>query len=175
MAGITLENKDILDYGFGAGTFFRYCPPGSRLFGVEMDAENVKAVRAMLEARGKHACGFADDQDRALVRASSCSRGEYDVILCSHVLEHIPHPSEFMERIRACLKPNGVFIGAGTTMSAKWTLTMFSRCPQSKIRTLARGAGLRVGYYVEADPLFLLASTRFHPRSRNWGTLFRKN
>src|SRR5205823_2387109 len=51
-AGVTLENKDLLDYGFGAGTFFRYCPPSTRLFGVEMDLENVNAVRAMLRERG---------------------------------------------------------------------------------------------------------------------------
>src|SRR5438105_4257037 len=43
-AGLSLENKSIFDYGFGAGTFFRYCPPSSRLFGVEMDPENVAGV-----------------------------------------------------------------------------------------------------------------------------------
>ena len=51
-AGLALDDRANLDYGFGAGTFFRYCPRGSRLFGVEMDAENVSAVRAMLQARG---------------------------------------------------------------------------------------------------------------------------
>src|SRR4051812_40275231 len=33
-AEIGLEDRDILDYGFGAGTFYRYCPRSSRLFGV---------------------------------------------------------------------------------------------------------------------------------------------
>ena len=40
-ARVKLEDTEILDYGFGAGTFFRYCPPSSRLFGVEIDPENV--------------------------------------------------------------------------------------------------------------------------------------
>lgn len=56
-AGISLEGKSVFDYGFGAGTFFRYCPKGSKLFGVEIDPQNVAAVKEMLSGRGhKNLC-----------------------------------------------------------------------------------------------------------------------
>ena len=88
-AGVSLADKDILDYGFGAGTFFRYCPPDSRLFGVEIDLLNVEAVRAMLLERG------GDGADLRVIEIESWDTHalldrQYDVILCSHVLEHPP-------------------------------------------------------------------------------------
>jgi 2-polyprenyl-3-methyl-5-hydroxy-6-metoxy-1,4-benzoquinol methylase len=32
----------------------------------------------------------------------------FDVIYCSHVIEHVPNPSDWMEKFRACIKPGGV-------------------------------------------------------------------
>ena len=44
-AGVSLNEKSVFDYGFGAGTFFRYCPRSTRLFGVEIDPVNVAEVK----------------------------------------------------------------------------------------------------------------------------------
>ena len=54
-AGISLHGRSVFDYGFGAGTFFRYCPVSARLFGVEVDGENVRGVKEMLGKRGLQA------------------------------------------------------------------------------------------------------------------------
>ena len=109
-AGITLHDKDIFDYGFGAGTFYRYCPRDSRLFGVEMDAENVAAVTAMLRERG-----FQDTDLRTIEierwQAHPLLERTYDVILCSHVLEHLPDPAMFLKTLRECLNGDGIFLG----------------------------------------------------------------
>ena len=109
-AGITLDGKDIFDYGFGAGTFFRYCPRGSRLFGVEMDVENVESVRAMLRERG-----FPEPDLRTIEiehwQAHPLLERRYDVILCSHVLEHLPDPAMFLKSLRECLNGDGFFLG----------------------------------------------------------------
>ena len=51
-AGIDLEGKSLFDYGFGAGTWFRYCPRSARLQGVEMDAQTVAEVSRMLAELG---------------------------------------------------------------------------------------------------------------------------
>ena len=51
--GIGLEGRSVFDYGFGAGTFFRYCPEKSRLCGVEIDPQNVEAVQGMLAEIGR--------------------------------------------------------------------------------------------------------------------------
>ena len=108
-AGIDLSDKTIFDYGFGAGTFYRYCPKSARLFGVEMDEKNIFEVRAMLEGRGQSAdlqqIDIAEGNGHPLLRRS------YDVFICSHVLEHLPDPVGFLKGVRACIEPHGVFLG----------------------------------------------------------------
>jgi len=44
---LELEDSDIFDYGFGVGAFFRYCPSSARLYGVELDPENVATGDAL--------------------------------------------------------------------------------------------------------------------------------
>ena len=33
-AGLPLDRAEVFDYGFGAGTFYRYCPTSAKLNGV---------------------------------------------------------------------------------------------------------------------------------------------
>src|SRR4051794_31593970 len=109
-AGISLDDKNIFDYGFGAGTFYRYCPPTSHLFGVELDAENVSAVREMLRRRDyPHIDLRTIDIDNWFEHPLVART--YDVVLCSHVLEHLADPVSFLTVIRDCLGTSGVFVG----------------------------------------------------------------
>ena len=87
-AAVDLADKRIFDYGFGAGTFFRYCPTTASLFGVEIDAQNVAEVRHMLSRRG-----FRQVQLESIVIEEwdrhPLLRRQYDVMICSHVLEDL--------------------------------------------------------------------------------------
>lgn len=149
-AGLSLAGRDLCDYGFGAGTFFRHCPRDTRLFGVEMDAENVRAVRAMLAERGQD----ADLQtiDIAHWTAHPLLARKYDVILCSHVLEHLPDPTGFLERMRECLRPGGAFIGLVPINERVMEPRHVQRLDEAKIRAIGAAAGLRTMCYLEADP-----------------------
>ncbi len=108
-AGIRLSGKSVFDYGFGAGTFYRYCPKDSRLFGVEMDEQNVRDVQTMLTDGGWQ----ADLQkiDLAEWNLHPLLKKSYDVFLCSHVLEHLPDPVDFLRAVRPAVAPDGVFLG----------------------------------------------------------------
>src|SRR5262245_6688858 len=88
VAGIQLQGKSLFDYGFGAGTFFRYCPMDTRLHGVELDPQAVTEVRQMLAARG-HKGVRLETISIATWEQHPLLRRQYDVILCSHVLEHL--------------------------------------------------------------------------------------
>lgn len=150
-AGIALDDKDIFDYGFGAGTFFRYCPRNSRLFGVEMDAENVASVRAMVRERG-----FPEPDLRTIEierwESHPLLKRKYDVILCSHVLEHLPDPAMFLKTLRECLGANGVFLGLVPINERLMDPHHVQRLDRAKIEDFARVAGLRVATYIETDP-----------------------
>lgn len=149
-AGLDLAGRDVFDYGFGAGTFFRHFPRDARLFGVEMDAENVAAVRGMLTARGRE----ADLQTIDITRWTEhpLLARQYDVILCSHVLEHLPDPANFLNRIAQCLHAGGAFIGLVPINERVMEPRHVQRLDQSKLHAIASAAGLRVAAYLEADP-----------------------
>ena len=159
-AGIGLAGKDVFDYGFGAGTFFRYCPRGSRLFGVEMDPENVESVRAMLRERG-----FPEADLRTIEiehwQAHPLLERTYDVILCSHVLEHLPDPAMFLKTLRECLNGDGLFLGLVPINERLMDPHHVQRLNRSKIEDLAQAAGLRVATYVETDPWLYWVQSAF--------------
>ena len=151
-AGIRLDGKDIFDYGFGAGTFYRYCPPTSRLFGVEMDAENVEAVRAMLLDRG---FANADLQTIEIERWQEhpLLARTYDFVLCSHVLEHLPDPVGFLRKMSDCLGPSSAFVGLVPLNERQMDPHHVQTVNRAKIEEWARASGLRVAHYLEGDPL----------------------
>lgn len=149
-AGLALDDRAILDYGFGAGTFFRYCPRGSRLFGVEMDAENVSAVRAMLQARGYSNLDLQTIEIEHWETHPLLDR-RYDIILCSHVLEHLPDPPHFLKRISQCLNPAGVFIGLVPINERVMDVHHVQQMNRAKIGAFAEKGGMRVEHYLETD------------------------
>jgi len=107
--GIDLAHRRVLDYGFGAGAFLQDCPTSGSLFGVEMDPEAVAELGAFLRARG-----FAQVDLRPLDverwRENALLALRYDVIVCSHVLEHLPDPVDLLAALRQCLAPGGALL-----------------------------------------------------------------
>jgi SAM-dependent methyltransferase len=150
-AGVGLEGKRVFDYGFGAGTFFRYCPRDAALFGVEQDPVVVEEVTGMLRGRG---------YGKVNLRAISIPEwGEhpllterYDVFLCSHVLEHLERPVEFLEVARRCLTEGGIFLGLVPINERAANPHHLQTVDRAVVERWASEAGLRVEYYEENDP-----------------------
>jgi SAM-dependent methyltransferase len=150
-AGLKLEGKSVFDYGFGAGTFYRYCPRSARLAGVEMDPENVAAVRAGLRSRAYpsvrlETIAIEHWEEHPLLAEA------YDVFLCSHVLEHLPDPVSFLQRIRRCLKPDGVFVGLVPINERVVNPHHVQTCSRAGIEGWLAASGLEVSVYIESDP-----------------------
>jgi hypothetical protein len=85
LACVGLSERALFDYGFGAGTFYRYCPLSTNLSGVEQDPVVCKEVTQMLSSRGhKH----IDLQPIEIERWKEhpLLKKQYGVFLCSHVL-----------------------------------------------------------------------------------------
>lgn len=106
---VALEGARVFDYGFGAGGFFLACPTSASLFGVELDpmatAETAEALCAQ---------GFAHVDLRPLDverwRENGLLKLRYDVVICSHVLEHLEHPVELLAALGKCLSPAGLLL-----------------------------------------------------------------
>lgn len=166
--GIGLEDKSLLDYGFGAGTFFRYCPLTTRIFGVELDPINVMQVKEMLELRGHGSVELAAIDVAGWDRHPLLQR-TYDIILCSHVLEHLPEPEIFLRRISECLEGDGRFIGLIPINERRRDPHHVQELDRAAMERVADRAGLRVLDWHETDhwlywvqPIFTRESGLWH-------------
>ncbi|MFA6175277.1 MAG: class I SAM-dependent methyltransferase [Phycisphaerae bacterium] len=153
IANIDLGQKRIFDYGFGAGTFFRYCPLSAQLFGVEMDAQNVRDVALMLQTKGYR------EVDLRQIKIENWSahpflRQQYDFILCSHVLEHLVDPVGFLKILRHCLAPGGHFLGLVPLNEREDNPHHVHKPDKAMIASWAENSGYHVQVYCEADEIF---------------------
>lgn len=150
-AGIDLADKSLFDYGFGAGTFFRYCPVSTRLFGVEMDPVAVAEVGRMLLHCG-HPNARLASIDIAHWETHPLLRESYDVVLCSHVLEHLADPVGFLRRLKESLKPDGVLVGLLPLNERQRNPHHVQVVDRAKVLNWLEASALRVRCYLEADP-----------------------
>lgn len=92
--------KRVLDYGCGSGY-------GS--YSLSLIAEHVKAVDISAEA-----IEFAKDKYKAIniefSLISELNEEKFDVITSFQVIEHVPNDKEYINRLKALLKPNGYLL-----------------------------------------------------------------
>ena len=150
-SGTATSGRSVFDYGFGAGTFYLYCPKSSALYGVEQDPVVVAEVSEMLRARGfatvdLQPVEIGNWEEHPLLGRS------YDLLLCSHVLEHLPDPAGFLRRMRSCIAPGGGFFGLVPINERAANPHHVQAVTASLVRTWADESGYELVYYEENDP-----------------------
>jgi len=147
---IELRESDAFDYGLGTGTFFKYCPPSTRLCGVEIDAQHVAAVKAL------HVSGHIKLDLRPIRitnwREHPLLNETHDVSLCSHALEHLEDPVDYLRTIRPCLKERGSFLGIFPINERTENPDHLHKVDRRVVTEWARAADLEITHYIEADP-----------------------
>lgn len=159
-ARVDMEKADIFDYGFGAGTFYRYCPTSARLAGVEQDPVVCQEVAGMLAGRGFR---DADLQPIEIERWKEhpLLAKRYDLFLCSHVLEHLPDPVDFLKAVRSCVKPEGAFLGLVPINERAENPHHLQKVDRAVVEKWAADAGYEVVHYEENDPFLYWAQPLF--------------
>lgn len=148
--GISLRDSRIMDYGFGAGTFFRYCDQSCSLAGVELDHVNVRDVQQMLAQRGYPR---VDLQAIQIERWSEhpLLQQHYDIFLCSHVLEHLSAPVDFLRIVKRSLAASGKFVGLVPINERRRDPHHVQTVSRQLVHDWARDANMRVVDYIETD------------------------
>ena len=149
--GLDLAGKSLLDYGFGAGTLFRYCPPSARLYGVELDPVCVQQVSSMLARRGVKDFDLQSLQIEQWSEHPLLAR-TYDVVICSHVLEHLTDPATFLIRMRSCLNETGNFVGLVPINERVRDPHHEQEVTRDRLETWLLDSGLCCTAWVEGDP-----------------------
>lgn len=107
--GATLANKKVLDVGCGGGILSHsMAVRGANVLGVDLGAENLHAGQIHAERTG-----MADTLAFRCVPVEELAReqaGQFDVVTCMEMLEHVPNPKAIVQACFNLLKPNGVCV-----------------------------------------------------------------
>ena len=165
-AKVSLSGKRVLDFGFGSGTLFRSFPASTALFGIEQDEVACEETAAMLRKKG-----FVQVDLRSLDKDSKKGRSllwqSYDLVVLSHVLEHLPDPAGFLKSLRTNLVPGGLLLGLVPIHERKKNPHHLHVVDAGKIRDWASQAGFCIKQYQEGDPWFFWIQPLFN-HNQGW-------
>jgi len=101
------RNKKILDIGFGFGKILFSLDPSNLICGVELAEGAVQ--KAIQRARRKGYPRF-DFKVYEGTGALPYNDAQFDMVICSHVLEHVPDDRTLLAEIKRLLAPEGTAI-----------------------------------------------------------------
>lgn len=97
-----LEGKKILEVGGGVTNLLTRFP-NTRLVGFDISEQAVREMK--LEAQGKNLGGVFTQKFEEVE-----AEGPFDLIILSHILEHIEDPVTFLQKYLKLLNPSGFFV-----------------------------------------------------------------
>ncbi len=106
------QQLDLLDIACGEGRLILYGPfPGIAFHGIDVRPTSLTQARdrgykAVVQGNIVHGLPFPD-------RA-------FDIVVCSHILEHLEYPDQFVSEIERVLRPGGLLV-VGVPICVWWT------------------------------------------------------
>lgn len=103
-ARVPLAGKNVIDIGCGGGVLSEaMAKKGAKVTGIDLSEKALKvadlhSLESGVEVRYKHIAA----EDMALAEA-----GQFDVVTCMEMLEHVPDPASIVRAAAALVKPGG--------------------------------------------------------------------
>jgi 2-polyprenyl-6-hydroxyphenyl methylase/3-demethylubiquinone-9 3-methyltransferase len=159
-AKVEIAGKNVLDVGCGGGILSEaLARRGARVTGIDMGEAPLGVARLhLLESKLDVSYELSSAEDYAARHA-----GEFDVVTCLEMLEHVPDPASVLRACAALLKPGGqLFVSTINrnpkawllaVVGAEYVLNMLPRGTHdyakfirpSELAAWARAAGLTLG------------------------------
>ena len=141
-----LSGLSLLDVGGSAGAIdIVLAEHFARVLSVDIDAAAIAHAQANFQRENLE---FRVDNAEQLAQADA----SFDVVVCSHVYEHVPDAARLMQEIRRVLKPGGVcYFAAGNRLAwnePHYNLPLLSVVPRWLAHRYIRLAG-RADFYHE--------------------------
>ena len=153
----------VLDLGCGAGDsvdLFRHFDPGVRWVGLDLPRSPEVDARARVDAE------FATFDGERI----PFEDGEFELVFCKQVLEHVRRPAPLLAEVRRVLEPGGHLVGSTSQLEPYHSLSLANPTPYG-LTTLLDEVGLPV---VELRPnidgltLVIQRGLGRHPFFRRW-------
>lgn len=116
--GTPLAGKKIVDVGCGGGILsYAMAIKGASVLGVDLGVENLTAAKI-------HASKMAMGDNLqfecvAVEQLADNNAGQYDIVTCMEMLEHVPDPQSVINACQKLLKPNGILIASTINRNPK--------------------------------------------------------
>ena len=108
-AEMVLAGKKIVDVGCGGGILSEsMARRGADVTGIDLGTENLKA--AALHAEQSNLNETLRYQHIAIEQLAATHAGQFDVVTCMEMLEHVPDPSAIVDACFKLLAPGGVCV-----------------------------------------------------------------
>ncbi|MGM8910314.1 bifunctional 2-polyprenyl-6-hydroxyphenol methylase/3-demethylubiquinol 3-O-methyltransferase UbiG [Psychrobacter sp. 1U1] len=108
-AEMGLSGKKVLDVGCGGGILAEsMARRGADVTGIDLGTENLKA--ASLHAEQSHLEDCLRYQHVPVESLAATHAGQFDVVTCMEMLEHVPDPSAIVQACYDLLAPGGVCV-----------------------------------------------------------------
>ncbi len=147
----------VFDQGFGLGLMLFSFDKSCHLAGLELSTEVVQEVTQFGRKQG-----FVDmdlrvfNEEKTIASSWPC---KFDVVISSHVLEHISKPEIALRDLLTVLKPGGIAILAVPINELPGEdLNHFFFFSQSSLVEIVRSEGLKISKCVECDCIWDLLS-----------------
>lgn len=104
-----LQGKKVLDVGCGGGILAEsMARRGADVTGIDLGTENLKAATVHAEKSGLgHTLRY---QHIPIEELAKTQAGQFDVVTCMEMLEHVPNPSSIVQACFELLTPGGVCV-----------------------------------------------------------------
>ncbi len=117
-AEMGLSGKKVLDVGCGGGILAEsMARRGADVTGIDLGTENLKA--AALHAEQSHLTDTLRYQHIPVETLAATHAGQFDVVTCMEMLEHVPDPSAIVQACFDLLAPGGVCVLSTINRSPK--------------------------------------------------------
>jgi ubiquinone/menaquinone biosynthesis C-methylase UbiE len=105
-AGVTIKSQRVLEIGFGSGAILFSLDRRCELHGLELSTSAVSRARRIAISKGYRSSEFKQSSTVKLPYGD----GLFDVVIASHVLEHVSDDCELLREMRRVLASSGVAI-----------------------------------------------------------------
>ncbi|WP_019519024.1 bifunctional 2-polyprenyl-6-hydroxyphenol methylase/3-demethylubiquinol 3-O-methyltransferase UbiG [Faucicola boevrei] len=111
-----LTGKKVLDVGCGGGILSHsMAERGAVVTGIDLGRENVEVAKIHAEKTAQ----AIDFQCICVEDLAKTHAGQFDVVTCMEMLEHVPNPQSIIDACFELLKPNGVLVMSTINRNAK--------------------------------------------------------